>query len=261
MKIFSQTIFLFVNAVLASNHFDNLNRAYFKYRDFSIQASEENCSFCQNPEIWKHISQIYDNAEDDEESKEYYLALSKKEPCDGIYTCKNCMYKIKLFKQIESSMSESSLISIGIENLNYVDCKEDKDDCYLVLNNDNKKYIVVINHNSVDNIENIIFLLSLSNAKNEQNHQININGPLIRFLDLNFNEKSNMEYIDRNHFSRESMMNVKKIQIEPKLLEELQKGKSIFTVKNIAVAISIYYTVGCILVLGYYSFKKEKAAF
>lgn len=256
MKFFLSAWIVLITGVQANSGFYNVNRAYFRYSDIQVLKSEDNCSFCDN-EIWKNICEINHCTEESSQNKEYSVAVSKKLNLENIQSCSKCFNKIDAFKDIEERMTRCSLISTEIENLNFAECRENGQNCYLCLKwKENEIFVIVKNNNFLKDFSNIIFLIPLQQTQNY--YQIESESSLSNFLNFNFTSKPELIHIPQDNIQRN---HIKSLRIEQLLLAELQKGRSWLTLRNVAMAVALYYTIGVILVLGYYNFKKEKPEF
>lgn len=235
--------------------FDTPSRSIFKHRKYKLAQTSSSSGICPFESSIEKIIEIQKN--EDEFSPEFIIygdksiskqilndisspenkgVSNKKEiPC-----CGQCYEKCKIFSEIRDLYEESTLESANIENLNYLQITENNSPVYCGCMIDGKMYRIAINHNSIDSIRDIIFLIRIDNTPHT----------LYRLMDMkisNFQFKHSSDKISESN-----------IKISDDLMDVLKAGTSILTVRNVLIFLAGYYVFGTILVFLYYGLKNKE---
>lgn len=252
MKVFLILLCLLKLQAAHLNGFPNLTRGFFSYNDYSVApVSQDKCTLCATP-FWQSVSQIIDYSVY-ENTKEYILSVDKRESVDKLGACKKCMAKLDLYNLIESKMVDSSLTSTYLENLNYLEILDGEINSYITLSVGKSLFMIAINNNTTETVENVIFLIPLTKV----DAPITVYSPdnskdIERLITKEYDSEAELGYIAVTNFI------AGELKVSSKILKELQKGKSHFTAKNIGYAILTYYILGSIAVLMYFGLSKRE---
>lgn len=230
------------------DEFPNLTRGFFKYNDLVVEQDDTECSLCSF-ELWPSVSKIYKISD----QNDFQLAVSKQETIKKVQACQNCLLKLKIFKEIEGKMQNCSLIATQVENLNYLESLHDGNNCFMVAVVDQSYFMVAVNNNTVNSVENVVFLVPVEQDVNNPLEFSLVNSEDTQSLLTKKFKNIALEYIETGNFKKGNL------KVSAALLKELANGKSLFTAHNAIVAIFVYYVVGFASVLLYFNFNKKDA--